>query len=50
MIENSVMIFAEDLKHLVWQEARIEVSKIRPIYHAYGALFRLFIYLLQFLM
>lgn len=32
------MIFAEDLEHLVWQEARIEVSKISATYHAYGAL------------
>lgn len=38
MIENFVMIFAEDLEHLVWQEARIEVSKISATYHAYGAL------------
>ena len=50
MIENLVMIFAEDLEHLVWQEARIEVSKSSAIFHAYSGLFKPFIYLLQFVM
>ena len=43
MIQKFV-IFAEDVEQLVWQEARIKVSKISAIFHSYSGLFKPIIY------